>query len=138
MIDMNPNHSEQPNLSLPALPQELPLAGSGEHQPNGAAPELKPLPPVPSLSDTPTSMPITIAAVPLSSTTAQTDDSSSTASVPTVADDGDLIEKEWVEKAKAIVSGTKNDPFQQSKKVNHFKADYMKKRYNKDIKVPEA
>lgn len=60
------------------------------------------------------------------------------ASTPSVANDADLIEKEWVTKAKSIVSRTKDDPSEQSKEINQFKADYIKKRYNKDIKVSET
>lgn len=59
----------------------------------------------------------------------------SQAAAPVVADDSDLIEKAWVEKAKSIVEGTRNDPYLQNKELNSFKADYMKKRYNKDIQV---
>jgi hypothetical protein len=58
--------------------------------------------------------------------------------VPIAADDGDLIEKEWVAKAKAIVDSTKDDPREQTREMNYFKADYLKKRYNKDIKVSES
>jgi len=54
-----------------------------------------------------------------------------------IADDTDLIEKEWVNKAKAIVERTKNDPHTQNKEMTKIKADYLKKRYNKDIKLPE-
>ena len=57
---------------------------------------------------------------------------------PLVADDSDLIEKEWVTKAKEIVMKTKHDPFLESKEINYFKADYLKKRYNKELKVPEV
>lgn len=57
---------------------------------------------------------------------------------PTIADDNDLIEKEWVNKAKLIVAKTKDDPREQSKELYKYKADYIKKRYNKDIKVSEA
>ena len=56
---------------------------------------------------------------------------------PSSADDSDLIEQEWVEKAKNIVEQTKSDPSTQSKELSKFKADYIKKRYNKDIKVAE-
>ncbi len=56
---------------------------------------------------------------------------------PATADDADLIEKEWVDKAKAIVEHTKDDPHQQNKKLNEFKADYMKKRYSKDIRLSD-
>lgn len=54
---------------------------------------------------------------------------------PAVAEDLDLIEKEWVEKAKSIVEKTRTDPYAQNKELNRFKADYMQKRYNKDIKI---
>jgi hypothetical protein len=53
------------------------------------------------------------------------------------ADDLDLIEKAWVEKAKAIVKDTQGDPYAQNKLMSKMKADYLKKRYNRDIKVSE-
>lgn len=57
---------------------------------------------------------------------------------PHIADDADLIEKEWVEIAKSIVARTAHDPHVQNKEMTRFKADYMKKRYNKDIKLGEG
>ncbi|MDQ3065335.1 MAG: hypothetical protein M3Q36_03650 [bacterium] len=54
------------------------------------------------------------------------------------ADDNDLIEKEWVSKAKQIISSTKVDPFMQNREMSRIKADYLKKRYNKDIKLEET
>ena len=57
--------------------------------------------------------------------------------VPMTADDGDLIEKEWVNKAKKIVESFREDPHRQSKELTLFKADYMQKRYNKTIKLGE-
>lgn len=59
------------------------------------------------------------------------------ASSPLMAEDSDLIEKEWVEKAKKIVEATRDDPYQQNREINKVKADYMKKRYNKDIHLSE-
>lgn len=59
------------------------------------------------------------------------------AGLPVIADDTDLIEKEWVEKAKEIVARTRQDPYLQNKEVERMKADYMKKRYNKDIRITE-
>lgn len=52
---------------------------------------------------------------------------------PEEASDSDLIEKEWVLKAKQIVEHTSEDPYVQQQELNKMKADYMKKRYNKDI-----
>lgn len=51
--------------------------------------------------------------------------------------DSDLIEKEWVDKAKQIVERTRDDPYKQSEQLTVFKADYMKKRYDKTIKVSQ-
>jgi hypothetical protein len=64
------------------------------------------------------------------STTQSTDDDS-----PQIADDADLIEKEWVDKAKELVDRTKSDPRQQNIALNKMKADYLKKRFNKVIKT---
>jgi hypothetical protein len=70
--------------------------------------------------------------------TAQSDDTTTTnIVVPNAADDTDLIEKDWVIKAKKIVENTLEDPYEQSKELTVFKADYMKKRYNKTIKLSE-
>lgn len=54
---------------------------------------------------------------------------------PTTAEDLDLIEKEWVKKAKNIVAATMGDPYTQNKQINEMRVDYIKKRYNKDIKL---
>lgn len=62
----------------------------------------------------------------------------STIGTPQIADDADLIEKEWIEKAKEIVAQTSDDPHAQAREIQRFRADYIKKRYNKDIKVEEA
>ena len=52
-----------------------------------------------------------------------------------MADDVDLIEKEWIFKAKAIVAQTKDDPYVQNKELSKVKAEYVKKRFNKDLKA---
>ena len=57
--------------------------------------------------------------------------------MPAIADDVDLIEREWVHKAKEIVEHTRGDPHAQNKEMNKVKADYLKKRYNKDLKLEE-
>lgn len=54
-----------------------------------------------------------------------------------MADDNDLIEKEWIIKAKNIVNSTKNDPYLQNKEITKVKADYIHKRYGKTIKLTE-
>lgn len=56
---------------------------------------------------------------------------------PQIADDVDVIEREWVDKAKKIVDSTKSDPREQEKQVSKLQADYILKRYNKQIKTAE-
>ena len=52
---------------------------------------------------------------------------------PAVASDDDLIEKEWVDKAKQIISSTRDDPARREKEVGRLQADYLKKRYGKEL-----
>lgn len=54
---------------------------------------------------------------------------------PSVADDVDVVEKEWVDRARQIVEQTKNDPYRQEEEVEKLQVDYMKKRYGRDIKA---
>ena len=56
---------------------------------------------------------------------------------PAVAADEDVIEKEWVEKAKKVIAETKHDPFLQERAVSRLQADYIQKRYGKMVKLPE-
>ncbi|HEX9679202.1 MAG TPA: hypothetical protein VGA08_01105 [Candidatus Saccharimonadales bacterium] len=54
---------------------------------------------------------------------------------PAVAADVDVIEKEWVNKAKAIVHEHKHDPYTQENEASRLKADYKTKRFNKVVKT---
>lgn len=56
---------------------------------------------------------------------------------PLVAADEDLIEKEWVDKAKEIIEQTKDDPHTRTQKVNELQRDYLQKRYGKVIGASE-
>lgn len=52
---------------------------------------------------------------------------------PLVAKDDDLIEKEWVEKAKKIVAQTRDDPHKREEEATGLKVDYLKKRFGRDL-----
>jgi aconitase A len=54
---------------------------------------------------------------------------------PVIAKHKDMIEKDWVIKAKKIIADTPNDPYQQEKAVNQLKTDYLKKRYGRGLGV---
>lgn len=122
---MNPQNNDTSSQSGLSLPPVVPDTQSASA-------------PVPTPVDGPATPPTTsdpAPAIPTSSvpsvavSTVPTDDS------PMIADDTDLIEKEWVDKAKQLVEQTKNDPFKQNQEINKIKATYIKKRYNKDIQV---
>ena len=61
--------------------------------------------------------------------TATSDD----ATGPVLASDDDLIEKEWVDKAKKIIADTQNDPYRREQEVTKLQIDYLRKRYGKEL-----
>ena len=52
-------------------------------------------------------------------------------------DNADALDEEWINKAKAIVEQTKHDPHLESQELGRVKADYLRIRYNRHIKVAE-
>ena len=52
---------------------------------------------------------------------------------PTVAGDDDLIEKEWVDKAKKIIAETRDDPYRREKEISKLQIEYIRKRYGREI-----
>lgn len=75
-------------------------------------------------------------ALPADQTVAQ-DDAMSTTPDPTIAADDDVIEKEWVDKAKKVITQTKGDPYAKEREVSKLQANYMQKRYGKQVKIPD-
>ena len=144
---MNPNVSNGSEMHLPA-PVAEPNSGpemvskNGNSAP-GRAPESQASRPEQAPTGTATTMPaMPTVAIRVSSPAdpgAATNGVISTTNsvVSLLADDSDLIEKEWVNKAKQIIERTSEDPHQESQQLTDLKADYMKKRYNKTIKPSE-
>lgn len=87
--------------------------------------------PVGSVIFTPPPLPTAVDPLTANSSTQTSDDN-----MPVSASDDDLIEKEWVEKAKRVVSETRNDPYAQDDAIGRLQADYLKKRYGKEIALP--
>lgn len=56
---------------------------------------------------------------------------------PLVAGDEDLIEKEWVDRAKHIIEQTKDDPYRREQEINKLQADYLRKRYGRELGTPQ-
>lgn len=55
---------------------------------------------------------------------------------PLVAADDDLIEKEWVDKAKKIIAETKDEPYRREQEVKKLQIEYVRKRYGRVIGDP--
>jgi len=53
--------------------------------------------------------------------------------VPITANDDDLIEKEWVDKAKKILAETRDDPYRRESEVSKLQIEYIRKRYGREI-----
>lgn len=107
----------QPEKAAPAAPERAPSSAAA-----GAAAAQSPilLPAAP--------------ATPAPTTQSAVNTTSKSASGGLIKDD-DLIEKEWVDRAKRIVAQTRDDPHRQSEELTGVKADYMKQQYGKTIKV---
>lgn len=118
---INPEQMPPTNVeSTPRLEKTPRPQGDSANQ-NAGMPPLPPVATAPVAQSPPVSAPVT----PV------TDDN------PLVAEDSDLIEKEWVKKAKVVVEQTKEDPYVQNKQLNGVRVDYIKKRYNKEVKLAE-
>ena len=117
---------------VPVTPSEAarqtPEVGPGSAETHEIAPHsagaTAPIPALPAMPSLP----------PLPQASAQ-DAASTGHTTPLIASDEDVIEKEWVDKAKKIVAQTKSDPYSQEKEVSKLQADYIKKRYGKEIKL---
>ena len=133
------NNNQQPNFEVPAqpgkiesVPSAVPEQLPGRETPGSSAPAQQP---------TITTDPATIAQpaqdVPIGAPSAQPSTSPPAKDLPDKAADVDLIEKQWVTKAKHIVEKTKNDPYVQNKELSKVKAEYVSKRFNKELKTSE-
>lgn len=56
---------------------------------------------------------------------------------PAGAADGDTIEPEWVRAVEQAIDQYREDPYRLAIAISNLRADYLNKRYNKQIKVLE-
>lgn len=134
----------EPRQGAPRLPYEGMPGNRGEAQPlpvntgeyyydgrhevaveQVPRPESEGLPPV--IPTVPTVIPV------VQDDTAQPLVSASSSAGPAVAADEDLIEKEWVDKAKKILEETKEDPYRRELEIGKLQRDYIRKRYGREI-----
>jgi hypothetical protein len=132
---MNPNSGESlPKFELPQLPETGGEQTSIKEKSSVATPENKPQKQAIQISSQVASD-LALPAQPITSTSStQTDDA---IDVSKVTKDSDRIEKEWIDKAKAIAGNNRDDPYSQKNAMSQVKADYIRKRFNKTVKTNE-
>jgi len=128
--ELPPVRNEQPYERVPVPPTpETGLVQAGERleQRSEAAP---------ATVGAPITLPAPVKA-PVSSTPSDDTVTSATDDMPLIANDDDLIEKEWVDKAKKIIVQTKDDPYRREQEVSKLQADYLRKRYGRELGAPQ-
>lgn len=76
-------------------------------------------------------LPQPVVAQPLTNPDSQTVPSDDNATL--IANDDDIIEKEWVDKAKKIIAETKDDPYRREVEISKLQIEYIRKRYGREI-----
>lgn len=94
---------------------------------NDFAPPAVPIAPVPAAA---VQLPVNPYQVPAASDTTP-------AVIPEEVDD-DGLDDPWIAKAREIVAQTHDDPYRQSRALSKLRADFLKARYNKDIKLEDS
>jgi hypothetical protein len=134
---MNPNSSGEVQPQIEAAPNRPEESGDGKAVEKGITPSPENSPQrVQQASHAATSM-----ALPGQDITVGTPDDTAVPEPTTdssTAADSDRIEKQWIDKTKAVVSQTRDDPYEQKQAVSHVKADYIKKRFNKTIRTDDS
>lgn len=137
---MQPTNSAQPHSESKQPSAEQPAAPSLDQKKlaaNPKAPESAPLmsvkaAPIPSAAPSEkasTSAPVAFSSLPAASNT-------STAPPPALdlpAEEVDVIEKEWVDRAENIIKTTASDPFAEEQQEESLSKEYLKKRFNVDV-----
>jgi len=130
---------EGPSFELPSQPENLPEQGEAHaEQTNERAParpekslQASKQPALPAIPDDIPAADNPIIAAP-------TDDKDDAFDPHQAAQDSDHIEQQWVDKAKAVINQTKDDPYIQKNEMSKIKAEYIRKRFGKTIKTDEA
>jgi len=119
----------------PASPEGEDRKSEKGREAPAAAPEQAgkqaPQPVLPAVPDIP------VADTPVISVPTQ-DDTTARPPAAHPAQDSDRIEPVWVNKAKEIIAQTHDDPYLQKDQMSKVKAEYIQKRFNKQIKTDEA
>jgi hypothetical protein len=142
---MNPSSGEtKPSFEMPPTPdnegleqqhdKQMEQSGHSESAAGKQQPAALNNAPVLALpSDLPT-----VAPVSLPTDDAKDDKTTPTTGQPLVNHDSHRIEKVWVDRAKKVITQTRENPHAQKHEMSLVKADYIRMRYNKTIPTDGA
>jgi len=136
---MNPNSGEiQPNFEFQTPPETDNTSPISPEKGVVSRPENRPQ----KQSVQASSQAASDLALPASTTVAKTnsttDDDTTDKPSSKEAKDTDRIEQVWIDKAKAVVAKTQDDPFEQKNAMSRVKAEYIKTRFNKTLRTDET
>lgn len=121
-------------MDVPTPPLSPEVKSGGENLPNVTPEQAGIAAPVEAGKQAPQSAPVTpLPTDPTVAPQTQVAGSGPTIIGPAIADDVDVIEKEWVDQAEEVIQATKDDPYKEEEAVEDMQIDYMKKRYGKEI-----
>ena len=126
-LNLPPAEAGAESVAIPEQQDRPASEGAAGKQATPAAAQ-----PLPVIPDVPSPLP----AAPARDDSQMAVSSPKTAKLP--AADGNLIEKQWVTKAKEIVAETKSDPYKQKNEISKAKADYIQKRFKKTIRTDDT
>ena len=138
---MNPKREgTQSNFELPAQPEQLEsqdtLQELGQEAPAARPETAGKQAKTPALPTVPDDIPIADSpAIGLAADDTTTQDQ---ASFTQKANDSDHIEPVWLDRAKAVIAQTRNDPYEQKIQMSQVKTEYIRKRFNKQVKTDET
>ncbi len=121
-------------------PQQNPIPGQ-DREPVIQVPEVPaaptPVAPTPQPVTNPAPQPAPLPTLPGAPAPGQQPATAPASSSPATADDVDVIEKEWVEKAEEVVKKNEDDPYDEEEAVEELQTDYLKKRYDHTVDKPQ-
>ncbi len=114
-----------PNIyQMPAAPgmERLPVVSPERHGEQSSGRELSPV----------IAQGLTLPAVPTTVIPAPSQPQGSV-NAPVTAADEDLIESEWVNRAKQIIRETEGDPHERERQISELRRTYIRERYGRQI-----
>ncbi len=135
-LNMPRNSGEQyPSLPTPQL-ENVPGQAAAERAPEQGPSGFEREPIVSQQS--PAYVPVPVLPQPVQQVAEDTAQAQVVTNMPATAADDDLIEKEWVDKAKKIIADTADDPHRREEAISQLQRDYLRKRYGKELGVADG